>query len=104
SQPIIEGPKKPPSVATLLINASPPAAATPVKKRVGMVQKIARAAVTPTQATLNPTTAVQSEPDSTGAMRPMAPSKHAAARLTMRWPFWSTIRAHRIMPADEKRE
>src|ERR1700689_4087321 len=57
NQPIMEGPAKPPIVPMLLMKASPPAAAAPVKKRVGMVQKIARAAVTPTKAALKPTSA-----------------------------------------------
>ena len=41
----MKGPTKPPTVAMLLMKASPPAAATPVRKRVGMLQKIARAAM-----------------------------------------------------------
>src|SRR5260370_30888864 len=52
SQPIMDGPTKPPTVPMLLMNARPPAAATPVRNRVGMVQQVARAAVTPTKTTL----------------------------------------------------
>src|ERR1700722_4377470 len=90
NQPIMEGPAKPPIVPMLLMKASPPAAAAPVKKRVGMVQKIARAAVTPTSAALKPTRAIVSEPDMIGATRPAPPSKHAIARFTMRRPLRST--------------
>jgi len=72
------------------MKARPPAAATPVRKRVGMVQKIARAAVTPISARENPITADTSELDRIGASRPMPPSRHASARLAMRRPFWST--------------
>src|SRR5512138_2415925 len=52
SHPIAYGPTKPPSVATLLMKARPPAAARPVRNRVGMVQKIARAEVIPERATV----------------------------------------------------
>jgi hypothetical protein len=45
SQPTAKRPRKPPSVPIELINAKPPAAPNPVKKRGGMAQKIARAAV-----------------------------------------------------------
>src|SRR5450756_1746297 len=73
NQPIMKGPTKPPTVPILLMKASPPAAATPVRKRVGIDQKIARAAVTPTRATLNPARATASEEDKIGATRPAAP-------------------------------
>ncbi len=37
SQPIVNGPKKPPRVPTELMNARPPAAAVPGRNREGMV-------------------------------------------------------------------
>ena len=49
SHPIIEGPKKPPAVPTALMKASPPAAAMPVRNRVGITQKTDRAALMPTR-------------------------------------------------------
>ena len=54
SQPIAYGPTKPPSVATLLMNARPPAAASPVRNRVGIVQKMARADVMPDERERDP--------------------------------------------------
>src|ERR1700722_16920745 len=83
NQPITEGPTKPPTVPILLMKASPPAAATPVKNRVGIVQKIARAAVTPTSATLNPIKATLSELDRIGATSPAPPRKHVNASLKL---------------------
>ena len=52
SHPIMEGPKKPPAVPTALMKARPPAAATPVRNRVGITQKMDRAALMPTSPTV----------------------------------------------------
>src|SRR4029079_11329177 len=51
SHPMMYGPTKPPLVPMELMNARPPAAAIPVRKRGGIVQKIARAPLTPVTAT-----------------------------------------------------
>src|ERR1700742_4340870 len=85
------------------MKAGPPAAATPVRKRVGMVQKIARAEVTPISARLNPVAAETSELEKIGSTRPTAPNVQATASLAMRLPLWSTQRAHRIMPTVANR-
>src|SRR4051794_15565961 len=51
SHPMMLGPTNPPMVPIELMNASPPAAATPVRKRGGMLQNNPRAPLMPTSAT-----------------------------------------------------
>ena len=60
------GPTKPPIVPTELMKASPPAAAMPVRKRGGIVQKIPRAALMPVSATV---TNVERHPEVRGGNR-----------------------------------
>ena len=69
-QPIMKGPKKPPSEPIVVMKARPPAAPRPVRKLVGTVQKIARAEVTPTSATVS-----RSEPAPSPSTRPRGPSR-----------------------------
>ncbi len=68
-QPTRNGPKKPPSEPIVEMKASPPAAPRPARKLVGTVQKIARAEVTPTSATVSPIKAGANSVNSTGPLR-----------------------------------
>src|ERR1043166_3445561 len=78
------------------MKASPEAAPMPVMKRVGMLQKIARAEVLP----ISPTA---SEPDSTDMTRPAAPRPQASVRLFIFYPLLSTSSAHQIIAAVANR-
>src|SRR5262245_31531066 len=93
------GPTNPPNVPTELIKARPPAAARPVRNLGGIVQKIARAPLTPVTATAIHTTDTQKLLSNRIAPRnPAADSRHASARFTTLLPPRSTWRAHRTIP------
>src|SRR5687768_17179220 len=78
------------------MNASPPAAATPVRNRGGIVQKMARAPLMPVTATAIQTTDIQNSPRNTIApMNPAAATAQASARLTTLLAPRSTTPAHR---------
>jgi len=103
SQPINAGPTKPPAVPIELMKARPPAAPTPARKRVGMVQKMARADVTPISASVSPAKANGSEPvNSTDMTSPTAARKQVMTRLPIFRPVRSTCQAQASMAADAK--
>src|SRR5678816_1554824 len=81
NHPMAYGPTKPPSVATLLMKARPPAAARPVRKRVGIVQKIARADVMPASATVIHNSDSQKLAVAIASPRPAAAMRQASARF-----------------------
>ena len=81
------------------MKASPEAAPTPVRKRVGMVQNTARADVMPISDIVRPLSAMKNEPDQTEMRRPIAPRQQAIARLLIFLPLLSTMRAHQIIAA-----
>src|SRR4029453_2125286 len=98
------GPTNPPVVPIELMNASPPAAAMPVRNRGGIVQKIARAPLTPVSATAIHITDTQKFFSKRIAPRnPHAATAHAIARLTTLLEPRSTRSAHRIMPITATR-
>src|SRR5213075_764829 len=98
--PIAYGPTKPPSVAMLLMNARPPAAARPVRNRVGIVQKIARAEVIPESASVIHSSDSQKLPTTIAITRPIAETRHASVRFLILWPVRSTHAAHAIIAID----
>src|SRR6185503_13792525 len=100
NQPMAYGPTKPPSVAMLLMNARPPAAASPVRKRVGIVQKIARADVIPESATVIQHNDSQKLAVAIARPRPAAAIRHASARFLILRPLRSTHAAHTIIATD----
>src|SRR5262245_1749366 len=104
SHPITYGPTNPPVVPIELMNARPPAAAMPVRKRGGMVQKIARAPLTPVTATAIHTTESQKLfLNRIAPRKPHADTAHDSARLTTLLAPRSTCPAHRIIPITAAR-
>ena len=100
SQPMRYGPAKPPVVPMVLMKANPPAAATPVRNRVGIVQNTARAAVTPTKASVRPASAGTRDVVMTETASPTAASAQVSVRWKIFFPVRSTCQAQAIMPAD----
>src|SRR5574342_599322 len=100
NHPIAYGPTNPPSVAMLLMNARPPAAATPVRNRVGMVQKIARADVMPESATVIHTSDSQKFAVAIARMSPAAATRQASVRFLILRPLRSTHAAQMIIATD----
>src|SRR5262249_31938405 len=94
------GPTKPPSVPMLLMNARPPAAARPVRNRVGIVQKIARAAVMPINASVIHERETQRFDERIANRSPIVATKHAIRRLPIFFPVRSTQTAQRIIATD----
>ena len=91
NHPIRYGPTKPPIVPIELMNARPPAAAMPVRKRGGIVQKMPARSVDPVSATVRPHTDTQKfarKRSRRGSPRPRR--RHASARLTTLLPRRST--------------
>src|SRR6186997_688759 len=93
------GPTNPPMVPMELMKARPPAAARPLRKRGGIVQKRARAALTPLTATVIQSTDNQNDVPANRIepMNPTAASAHATARLPTLLPRRSTRPAQRII-------
>src|SRR5450432_2700970 len=85
-----------------LMKASPAAAPTPLRNRVGIGQKIARADVMPTSATVNAVSPKMRLPVITDAARPIMPTAHAMVRLPIFLPVRSTYHDHHSMPAEAK--
>src|SRR4051794_5347434 len=81
SQPKIVGPTNPPIVPTELMNASPPAAAIPVRKRGGIVQKMPRAALMPLSASVMKPSDTQKCDDQIAPRNPTADSRQANVRF-----------------------
>src|SRR5215471_21215350 len=102
SHPIKYGPAKPPMVPMELMKASPAAAPTPLRKRVGIGQKIARAEVMPTSATVIAESPRKRLPVVTEAARPAIPTARAMVRLPIFLPVRSTRQDHHNMPAEAK--
>src|SRR5215831_621571 len=96
------GPAKPPAVPIELMNASPAAAPTPLRKRVGIGQKIARAEVMPTSATVIAESPRNRLPVATEAARPAIPTKRAVVSWPIFLPVRSTCQDHHSMPTDAK--
>src|SRR5712691_7899401 len=85
-----------------LMKAKPAAAPTPLRNRVGIGQKIARAEVMPTSATVSAVSATKRLPDTTEAASPTIPTAHAMVRLPIFLPVRSTCQDHHSMPAEAK--
>jgi hypothetical protein len=98
SHPIVTGPTKPPSAPTEFMKARPPAAATPDRNPAGIVQKIARAAVTPINANVKPMKLGMNDPANTEVRRPAAARKQLTARFPVLLPPRSTCLAQNNMP------
>src|SRR5258708_16487150 len=87
-----------------LIKAGPPAAPIPVRKRVGIVQKIARAEVTPISAAVAPIIARMKEPEATKRTIPNTERRQAMVRLLIFLPLRSTCQAQMIIATEAKRQ
>src|SRR5258708_12981477 len=83
-----------------LMNASPAAAPTPLRKRVGIGQKMARADVMPTSATVMAESPRNRLPVVTEAARPTIPTASAVVRLPIFLPVRSTCQDHHNMPPE----
>src|SRR5262249_43834339 len=98
-EPISSGPKYPPATPMVFMKARPEAAPRPVMKRVGMLQKTARAEVMPMRAMVSPVSATAKLADSTEITSPAAPKNQAVARLRIFLPLLSTRNDHQIIAA-----
>src|SRR5712692_11966553 len=85
-----------------LMNANPAAAPRPLRKRVGIGQKIARADVMPTSAMVIAESPRNRFPVVTEAARPAIPTASAVVRLPIFLPVRSTCQDHHSMPAEAK--
>lgn len=104
SQPMMAGPKNPPMVPMELMSARPPAAAAPVKKRDGIAQNIARAALRPASATVMPRIDGRNDYENSAKPNPAVDNPHVSATCKMRQPRRSIQEAQSTMPtiASEK--
>src|SRR5205814_51360 len=80
--PITIGPTNPPDVPIELMNASPPASASPVRKRIGIVKKMPRAALMPASDSVRNAIDSQKLPVRIAPTRPTPPSAHESIRFT----------------------
>ncbi|MNL67368.1 hypothetical protein D3C87_1919420 [compost metagenome] len=80
------------------MNAIPAAAADPVRKLPGSVQKIGLAAMTPSVLIEIPTMAPINVGTPAAISRPTTPSRHAAATCNDRLGLLSDIAPHTIIP------
>src|ERR1700682_416961 len=103
NHPIIEGPMNPPRVPMELMKASPPAAAIPVRKRVGIVQNMARADVMPLKATAMPIMEMTKEWDTIEITSPSVDIRHARVKFPIFFPLRSTIAAQKREPTQAKK-
>src|SRR5260370_4759813 len=85
-----------------LMKARPAAAPPPLRRRVGIGQKMARADVMPTSATVIAESPRNRLPVVTDAKRPAIPTASAVVRLPIFLPVRSTCQDHHNMPAEAK--
>ena len=95
--PSMEAPKKPPILATELMSAMPPAAATPERNTLGRVQKTGSMLIIPDCARHNPAIAISGVGPHATKAHPMAAAKAEPAKCQRRSPVRSELMPTKAM-------